>query len=240
MNVRFPQTESVSRSLLYGFMKVVVTCWCKLLYHFEVHGRDHIPDRGPLIIAPKHQYWTDIPLVAFAFYNIPLNYIAKEELFRFPVIRTFLTMLGGIPLDRRTPIKTIDSFKYLYYLLRREQRIVIFPEGTYYRGKIGKGKSRLIKMILKFQEEEKLSEPIPFIPVGVIYRKKRFRQRVRIKIGKPLYAGSKSDAEEFTRNLMGAIAFLSDMDLQTTKCTGENSKLSLQSAAKSGLNGEKV
>ena len=227
MKARFAPTESHNRSLLYGFMKVAVACWCKLFYRFEVYGKDHIPDRGPLIIAPKHQYWTDIPLVTFAFYNVPLNYIAKEELFRFPVVKTFLTKLGGIPLDRKTPIKTLDSFRYLYYILKREQKIVIFPEGTYYRGKIGKGKSRLIKMILRFQEEERLSEPIPFIPVGVIYQKKRFRHKVRIRIGEPLYAEKESDAEEFTRNIMGAIAFLSDMDLQTTEGTEENSKLSL-------------
>jgi hypothetical protein len=68
-------------------------------------------------------------------------------------------------------------------------------------------------MILKFQEEERISDPIPFIPVGVIYQKKKFRQKVRIRIGEPLYAEKESNAEEFTRNLMGAIAFLSDMDL---------------------------
>ncbi len=47
---------------------------------------------------------------------------------------------------------------------------------------------------------------------------------MRIRIGEPLYAERKADAEEFTRDLMGAIAFLSDMDLQTTEGTEENSK----------------
>lgn len=212
MKAHFVPTESLRRSLLYNMMKVVVTCWCKLLYRVEVNGRDRIPNRGPLIVAPKHQYWTDIPLVALAFYNIPLNYMAKEELFRFPVIRTFLTTLGGIPLDRRTPIKTLDSFRYLHHLLTMEQQIVIFPEGTYYRGKVGKGKSRLIQMILKFQEEERASDPISFIPVGLHYQKKRFRPKVRIRIGDPLHAEEESDAEALTRRLMAAIAFLSDMD----------------------------
>ncbi len=214
MNVSFTPTESCRRSLLYGCMKVIVACWCKLFYHFELYGKNHVPDRGPVIIAPKHQYWTDIPLIAFAFYNIPLNYIAKKELFRFPMIRTFLTTLGGIPLDRKAPIKTLGSFRYLYLLLKRKQKIVIFPEGTYYRGKIGKGKSRLIKMILKFQEEEQLADPIPFIPVGVIYQKKGFKQKVMIKIGAPLYAERGADAEEFTLKIMSAIASLSDMDLK--------------------------
>jgi len=217
MKVKFIPPESPVRSILYTFMKVLVTCWCTCLYHFEVYGKKHIPKGGTAIIAPKHQYWTDIPLIGFAFYNIHLNYIAKKELFRFPLIRTFLTTLGGIPLDRAAPIKSLDSFRYLSSLLRKRQKIVIFPEGTYYRGIVGKGKSRLIKMILKFQEEEQLPNPIPFIPVGINYQKMRFRKKVTIKIGEPLYAEKESEAEEFTQKLMKAIANLSDLDVKGEK-----------------------
>jgi 1-acyl-sn-glycerol-3-phosphate acyltransferase len=172
MKVRFIPAESTVRRILYNFVQVLITCWCNSFYHLEVHGKIHIPKRGPAIIAPKHQYWTDIPLIARAFYNIHLNYIAKKELFRFPFTRDFLIALGGIPLDREAPIKSIDSFRHLSFLLKREHNIVIFPEGTYFRGTVGRGKSRLIKMILKFQEEEQLPKPIPFIPVGITYQKK--------------------------------------------------------------------
>lgn len=217
MKVRFIPAESPARRILYGFMKILITCWCTCLYHFEVYGKKHIPKEGPAIIAPKHQYWTDIPLVAFAFCNIHLNYIAKKELFRFPLIRDFLMTLGGIPLDREAPIRSINSFRHLALLLKKKQKIVIFPEGTYYRGRMGKGKSRLIKMILKLQEEEQLLHPIPFIPVGIIYQKIRFRQKVTINIGEPLYAKRDSETEEFTQKVMKAIASLSDLDVNSEK-----------------------
>ena len=217
MKVKLIQPESPARSILYSIMKVIVPCWCNCLYHFEVYGKQHIPKGGPAIIAPKHQYWTDIPLIGLAFYNIHLNYIAKKELFRFPLIKTFLTTLGGIPLDRTAPIRSLDSFRYLYLLLKRKQMIVIFPEGTYYRGTVGEGKSRLIKMILTFQEEEQLANPIPFIPVGISYQKIRFRKKVIIKIGEPLYAERESEAEEFTQKVMKAIACLSGLDQKDEK-----------------------
>jgi 1-acyl-sn-glycerol-3-phosphate acyltransferase len=215
MKVSFVPPESRRRNILYGFMKILLLCWCKCLYPLEVHGKQYIPRKGLAIIAPKHQYWTDIPLVALAFQNIHLNYIAKKELFRFPLIRTFLTILGGIPLDRKAPIKSLDSFRHLNYLLKRKEKIVVFPEGTYYRGRIGKGKSRLVKMILKFQEEEQLPDPIPFIPVGISYQKMRFRQKVRIRIGEPLYAKGEFEAEEFTQKIMSKIAFLSGLELNS-------------------------
>ena len=222
MNITFIPPGSRVRNSAYGFMKMLVPFWCKCAYQFEVRGTDNIPRHGPAIIAPKHQYWTDIPLIGYAFYNIQLNYIAKQELFRFPLIRHFLIGLGGIPLDRSSPIKTLNSFKHLYTILKQEQPVVIFPEGTYYREKVGRGKSRLIKMILKFQETENLPDPIPFIPVGVIYGKKGLRKPVIITIGKPLYAARENEAQELTREIMGAIASLSNMDLAGTQNSHTN------------------
>ena len=215
MRIRFIPPGSLARNLVYGFMKVLVPCWCKCTYKFEVHGKNNIPESGPAIIAPKHQYWTDIPLVACAFYNIQLNYVAKRELFHFPLIRQFLIALGGIPLDRGTPIKSLDSFRHLTTLLKKKQYVVIFPEGTYYREVMGKGKSRLIKMILKFQEAENLPQPIPFIPVGVIYKKQGIRTAVTISIGKPLFARTESEAQSFTHTIMGEIAHLSNLPMHS-------------------------
>ena len=211
MTVHFIPPNSPARNALYGFMKVMVPCWCKLFCHFEVSGRNNLPDSGPAVILPKHQFWTDIPLVGLAFSGVQLNYIAKQELFRFPVISHFLIALGGIPLDRQTPIKSMDSFRYLAYLLKTGQRVVIFPEGTYYRGVVGKGKSRLIRMVLALQEREKCPAPIPFIPVGIRYRMRR-RKTVHIAIGDPLYATQASEAETLTLSIMEALARLSEME----------------------------
>lgn len=201
------------RTVLYGFMKVIVTLWCKVCYRLEVQGKSNIPAAGPAIIVPKHQYWTDIPFIGLAFYNTQLSYIAKQELFKFPPAGYFLATLGGIPLDRRAPIKSLESFKYLFDLLRHGDRVVLFPEGTYYRGVVGRGKSRLIGMVLKFQEVHKLPHPIPFIPVGISYGGGKMRQAVTITIGPPLYGTQESEAEELTRTIMQSIARLSNMEL---------------------------
>lgn len=214
MAITFFSPGSHLRNIIYGLMKVLVPLWCKCTYKFEVHGKNNIPASGPVIIAPKHQYWTDIPLIGFAFYNIQLNYVAKQELFHLPLISHFLIALGGIPLERRAPIKSLDSFRHLNTLLKQKEYVVIFPEGTYYREFVGKGKSRLVKMILKFQETEKLPQPIPFIPVGIIYQKNGIRKRVALNIGKPFFAEKESEAQSLTNNLMEQIAQLSNMSLK--------------------------
>jgi 1-acyl-sn-glycerol-3-phosphate acyltransferase len=141
-----------------------------------------------------------------------LNFVAKRELFEYPLIRNYLFLLGGIPVDRKQSLRTFDSFKYLFSLLRAGEKIVIFPEGTYVRDRVGSGKSRLLQMILRFQAESK--HPIPFIPVGIRYGKREgWRRRVEVCIGAPLFAEGEADAISLTRRVMEEISRLCRLPL---------------------------
>ena len=177
-----------------------------IFYHLEIKRKEVLPDHGPAIILPKHQYWMDIPIVSLSFRPL-LYFVAKKELFKFPLIRHYLSLLGGIPVDRKQSIRTLDSFKNLLSLLRAGERIVIFPEGTYFREGVGSGKSRLLQMILGFQNE--LHCRIPFVPVGIRYGKRtKWRRQVEIYIGHPLYAEKESDALSLTHQVMEEISCL--------------------------------
>ena len=176
------------------------------LYQIETERESEFPIEGPAIILPKHQYWTDIPLVSLSF-RFPLLFIAKKELFRVPGIRSYLSLLGGIPLDRDRSIKTFSSIKYLLSSLKGAEKVVIFPEGTYVRERVGAGKRRLIQMILGAQSE--LRQRIPFIPMGIRYgRRVGWRRRVEIRIGSPLFAEGKTDATLLTHQIMDEISRL--------------------------------
>ncbi len=174
-----------------------------------------LPDHGPMVILPKHQYWTDIPMISLTF-NPHLYFVAKKELFRYPLIRHYLSLAGAIPVDREKSIRTLDSFKMLITLLKANERIVIFPEGTYFRNRVGSGKSRLLQMILKFQEE--LKQKIPFIPVGIRYgERKGWRRRVEICIGPPLFAERESEAISLTERAMEEISRLCRLPRQSSE-----------------------
>ena len=167
---------------------------------------------GPAVILPKHQYWTDIPLVSLSF-PFPLLFVAKRELFRYPGIRTFLSLLGGIPLDRERSVRTLNSVRYLLSQLKASERIVIFPEGTYFRGVVGSGKNRLVRMILRFQSTSE--RRIPFVPVGIRYGERSgWRRQVEICIGSPLFALRESDAPALTCQVMEEISHLCRMPME--------------------------
>jgi hypothetical protein len=54
-------------------------------------------------------------------------------------------------------------------------------------------------------------QALPFIPMGIQYLEKKIRPEIRVKIGQPLYADRKSEAQEFTRVIVEEIAGLSGL-----------------------------
>ena len=176
-------------------------------FALKVRGLENLPAHGPAIICPKHQRWEDIPLIGMAL-PPPLHYIAKVELFQQPVIRELLGAWGGVPLDRHNPRATLSSFKRLLPLLQDGAYVVLFPEGTYVRGKVGPGKHRLIQMLLKLQHRDGLGL-LPFVPVGLSYHPLERGYRVEVNLGPPLRAALPKQAPALTSGLMVQIARLS-------------------------------
>jgi len=93
---------------------------------FEVHGEEKVPEKGPLIVAANHRRFFDPVFVSMA---VPrrLRWMAKKELFTFPLAR-FFYFLGTFPVDRqgggRAALRTALS------LLAEDRALGIFPEGT--------------------------------------------------------------------------------------------------------------
>jgi len=194
-------------SFVYLLTREIARLVFSIFYQIETDRREALPDHGPAVILPKHQYWTDIPIVSLAFKPL-LHFVAKKELFEYPLIRHYLFFLGGIPVDRKESIRTLKSFRTLISLLRAGEKVVIFPEGTYFRDRMGSGKSRLLRMILRFQSE--LEYRIPFIPVGIRYGERvGWKRLVAIRIGQPLFAERESDGILLTQRVMEEIGHLS-------------------------------
>jgi len=176
-------------------------------FALDVSGLEFLPASGPVIVCPKHQRWEDIPLLGTALPR-PMHYIAKAELFQRAGQREFLSALGGLPVARERPRATLSSFKRLLPLLRDRAVIVLFPEGTYILGGVGAGKHRLIQMLLGLQEHRGMA-PLPFVPVGIRYRKRPGGYDVAVRLGPPLRAAHPSQARALTDRIMAEIARLS-------------------------------
>lgn len=173
-------------------------------YRIEIEGRERLPRTDAFILLPKHQCWQDIPLIALAAPR-HLYYVAKYELFTNRWAGWLLESLGGIPLNREQPMKSRRSIRAMMAVLKDDEGIVIFPEGTYYRHRMGPGKSGMLRLILSRMS-------FPLIPAGVRYQAGRFRTHVRISFGEAIYRGRNLSEVSVLEAVMEQIARLSGLD----------------------------
>jgi 1-acyl-sn-glycerol-3-phosphate acyltransferase len=191
------------RARVSGFTKFIAKPILSLFFRLDTGGVENLPKESAFILLPKHQRWEDIPLLGLATPR-PLYYIAKYELFLNPLSGWYLSALGGLPLNRERPLESRQTLKTMIGLLREGEGIVIFPEGTYYRGSMGPGYAGLIRMV-------RSRVMIPYIPVGIRYVRKGRRTHVRIRFGHPLFETSSETMEGLLKMIMREIAILSEM-----------------------------
>lgn len=173
-------------------------------FRLEPHGIQNLPEDSAFILLVKHQRWEDIPLLGLATPR-PLYYIAKYELFKNALSNWFISALGGIPLNRQRPLESRRFLQATITFLKNGEGIVIFPEGTYYRDKMGPGQIGMVKFVLSRLE-------LPLIPVGITYTTGGRRTVVRITFGNMYHAGPASAAETVLSRMMTEIADLSGLN----------------------------
>jgi 1-acyl-sn-glycerol-3-phosphate acyltransferase len=113
--------------LRYAAVRAVLAGLLRGFFRLEVTGREHIPARGAVILAPNHRSLIDIP-VAAAVTKRKVWFMAKEELFRSRVSAAVFGGLGGFPVRRGRPDRA--PLLRALELLRQGEVVGIFPEGT--------------------------------------------------------------------------------------------------------------
>ena len=175
-------------------------------YPLETGGLRNLPRDSAFILLSKHQRWEDIPLLGLATPR-PLYYIAKYELFKNVLSNRIFSALGGIPLNRQRPLESRRFLQATIQLLEKGEGVVIFPEGTYYRNKMGPGQTGMVRFVLSRLK-------LPFIPVGINYTANGWRTRVRINFGKAFHTDPALSADAFVRRMMKEIAALSGLTVE--------------------------
>ena len=161
---------------------VILAGWCG----FRVEGREHIPRHGPFIVAANHVSYLDPPAVGAAFQR-HLRFIAKDELFRMPVLGPLIAWLEAISITLSQPAVNMAVIKTAVQCLQRGEIVAIFPEGRRNTsGHIEPAKLGTALIALR--------AGAPILPVVVIGTEKALppgarmirRERVVVRIGPPI------------------------------------------------------
>jgi 1-acyl-sn-glycerol-3-phosphate acyltransferase len=111
--------------LLRTLRPVARACFSRR-YDVRLHGTEHVPARGPAIVASNHIGLLDGPLMA-AYTPRPVHALTKKEMFEGHT-GLLLRAVGQIPLSRHhvDPSAVKDCVK----VLRDGGLVGIYPEGT--------------------------------------------------------------------------------------------------------------
>lgn len=95
----------------------------------DVAGRGNIDPKHAYVYAANHQSWFDI-FAVLGKLPVQFRWLAKEELFRIPVLGQAMASIGYIPINRSDRRKAFNSINDAANRVKSGTSVVIFPEGT--------------------------------------------------------------------------------------------------------------
>jgi 1-acyl-sn-glycerol-3-phosphate acyltransferase len=122
-----PLELSERRTFTYRVCAALVKGLSKLLFRPTVVGAENIPLEGPVLIAPIHRSNVDFALTLFISKR-KVFFMAKDSLFRVPLLGPLITHLGAFPINRGSADR--ESMAHSEAVLRQGHALVLFPEGT--------------------------------------------------------------------------------------------------------------
>lgn len=104
----------------------------KTFFKMKVKGAENIPKRGGFILASNHLSFLD-PLAVGAACPRPLNFMARDTLFRHPVFGRMIRAVDAFPVKRDSA--DLAALKEAMRRVRKGRGLALFPEGTRQTGK---------------------------------------------------------------------------------------------------------
>ena len=147
--------------MAYWVLKAILTPVFLLLYRVKVEGREHVPGRGPAVLAANHQSFCDsffIPLVVAR----KVTFLAKAEYFDSWKTAWFFRAAGQIPIRRTGGSASERALETARHdVLAKGRLLGLYPEGTRaLDGHVHKGRTGVTRLSRECQ--------VPVIPVGVV------------------------------------------------------------------------
>ena len=156
-------------SLVYWPLRWIIKPSILVYFRLRRLGTEHIPEGG-VILASNHRSFLD-PFAIGCCLGRPIYFVAKEELFKNPLLGWILNCLGAFPVKRGASDE--ESVDTSLALLEGGQAVVIFPEGTRIRtGSLASPKRGVGRLALQSGK--------PVVPIAVT-NSERARRGWRIR-----------------------------------------------------------
>ena len=196
------EREPLSSLILYRALKwSLVQPIYSIYFRGRVEGQANVPRKGAFIAVSNHASNFDPPIVAIGM-NRPVAFMAKEELFRVPVLKNIIRTYGAYPVQRGKSDRS--AIRAALNALNNGWSVGIFIQGTRTKdGLVTKPKTGAALIAAKAQ--------VPLLPVSLIGTENIFEGKsaiprsvpITLRIGEtivpPPKKPSKTDLTEVTQ-----------------------------------------
>ncbi|WLR46733.1 lysophospholipid acyltransferase family protein [Halobacillus litoralis] len=183
---------------LYKLGKALCSIVLFPMYRIKIVGKKNIPAEGPVIICSNHISNLDPPVVGITS-SRNIYFLAKEELFKNPVIGGILKKVHAFPIKRG--MRDRNALRKGLDVLKEGHALGLFPEGTRQKnGEIGKGLAGAGFFALRSEAA--------IVPCAIIGPYKKFK-KLKVVYGEPIdmseYREQKASAQVVTDRIMEEI-----------------------------------
>ena len=182
----------------YSFARSVVKLIFTPLFRIEIVGLENFPKEGGVLLCTNHIHNFDPPVVGITTPR-PVYFMAKEELFKTPVLGDVIRKCNAFPVKRGMSDR--EALRKGLTVLKEGHVLGLFPEGTRSKtGELGKGLAGAGFFALRSQAT--------VVPCAIIGPYKAFR-KLKVVYGKPIEMDEirkrRASAEEATELIMSEI-----------------------------------
>ncbi|MHB0868972.1 MAG: lysophospholipid acyltransferase family protein [Chloroflexota bacterium] len=195
--------------MFYTLASMVVRLLLRLLTRCRVEGVDNLPGSGPVLLVSNHLNLIDPPVLG-ALLPRRITFMAKEELFRAPLVGWVVKWYGAFSVRRGRPDR--EALRRATGVLSRDGVVGMFPEGTRSRtGRMNRGHpgAALVALLAK-------ATIVPVAITGTELVGSPFsllrRPAITVRVGKPFNLEKseqgKPDMDALTSLMMSRVAAL--------------------------------
>lgn len=116
----------------HDLARLVVRTYGHIWHGVRVVGLEQLPKQGGVLVVSNHQSHLD-PAFLSAFASRPIHFLAKEELFRVPVLKVLMVWMGMVSTPREGNASA--AMRSGIRVIKDQHILGVFPEGT--RSKTG-------------------------------------------------------------------------------------------------------
>lgn len=124
---KLPPTKMWKRVIIHWYSIYLFRFFYRV--RLKVTGQENLPKNNHFVVVSNHIEYSDPIFIMQAFHRFPIGYVAKDPLFKYPLLKNLMYSIGCVPISRFADRSALESILQAIKQVKNGQPMGIFPEG---------------------------------------------------------------------------------------------------------------